>query len=399
MGLGEWGRPVDRSSTMPLKQAVPIVMLHGVAPDGPDRPPQMDHWLDPTLFERYLTALRRDGFHFVFLDEVARFKRGEIDLPKRSVGLTFDDGYLDFWLYVFPLLQRYGAKATVFVNTDFVDGEQEPRRLGQDFPWGFLSWPEMRAMTASGLVSVQSHARTHTWYFVGPKLLDVHRPDLPWKLLRFLWWNRYPSRKPAWYREGSHRDLPWGLPVLEHAMSLLARAYHLPPTVEEELISRVEAEGGASFFADPGWNARYSGWYHELLESAGPGRYETEDERRERLREELEGSRLEISNRLGRETRFLLCPGGSLSWEVIDLAKECGYFAVTIPSTVWPIKERNRRGGDSTLLYRISSTTSSRRSDALRAALFRVRVNAEAGILRHRVAGMAVRGLGRAGLI
>ena len=82
MGLGEWGHPVDRSSTMPLKQAVPIVMLHGVAPDGPDRPPQMDHWLDPTLFERYLSALRRDGFHFVFLDEVARFKRGEIDLPK-----------------------------------------------------------------------------------------------------------------------------------------------------------------------------------------------------------------------------------------------------------------------------------------------------------------------------
>ena len=331
-------------------------------------------------------ALRRDGFHFVFLDEVARFKRGEIDLPKRSVGLTFDDGYLDFWLYVFPLLQRYGAKATVFVNTDFVDGEQEPRRLGRDFPWGFLSWPEMRAMTASGLVSVQSHARTHTWYFVGPKLLDVHRPDLPWKLLRFLWWNRYPSRKPAWHREGSHRDLPWGLPVLEHASrSSLAC-----------IICRRRSRRNSS----PEWRPRaarvlcrfrlecpYSGRYHELLESAGPGRYETEDERRERLREELEGSRLEISNRLGRETRFLLCPGGLLSWEVIDLAKECGYFAVTIPSTVWPIKERNRRGGDSTLLYRISSTTSSKRSDALRAALFRVRVNAEAGILRHRVAG------------
>ena len=71
------------------------------------------------------------------------------------------------------------------------------------------------------------------------------------EVLRFLWWNRYPSRKPAWYREGSHRDLPWGLPVLEHAKSLLARVYHLPPTIEEELISRVEAEGGASFLQIP----------------------------------------------------------------------------------------------------------------------------------------------------
>lgn len=384
-----------------MSRAVPVVMLHGIAPDAPDRPPQMDHWLDPMLFDRYVAALRADGFQFAFLHEVAQFKRGELDLAPKTVALTFDDGYLDFWLYVFPILQRYQAKATVFVNTDFVDGEREPRILGRDFPWGFLSWPEMRAMIASGLVDVQSHARTHTWFFTGPQLIDAHRPGLPWKHLRFLWWNRFPSRKPSWYREGKHNDLPWGLPVLEHNKSLLARIYHLPPGVEDALVERVVDQGGESFFKSPEWSSRYRAWYEELLSSSGRGRFETDDERKARLLDELEGSRQEISARLNRETRFLLCPGGSLNWDNLDLARACGYFGIVIPSTQWPVKERNRRGGDSTLFYRISSTTSPKRfrSDWARSTLFRVRVNAEAGILRYRLASLAVRGLLRAGLI
>ena len=35
--------------------------------------------------------------------------------------LTLDDGYLDNWVFVLPLLRRYGMRATVFVSSEFID--------------------------------------------------------------------------------------------------------------------------------------------------------------------------------------------------------------------------------------------------------------------------------------
>ena len=195
-----------------LPRSIPVVMFHGVAPDRPDRPPQMDHWLEPAVFERYCQVLRRQRFETLFLHELRDIQRRRRPMPDRAVVLTFDDGYLDFWLYAFPLLRKYEINATAFVTTDFIDDEPA-RRLPEAFPYGFLSWDELREMEASGLVDVQSHAVTHTWYPTGPRLLDMHRPGLPWKAFRHLWWNRYPERKPKWCSEARHADLPWGVPV------------------------------------------------------------------------------------------------------------------------------------------------------------------------------------------
>ena len=109
-----------------LPRSIPVVMFHGVAPDRPDRPPQMDHWLEPAIFERYCQVLRRHRFETFFLDDLRDILHGRRPVSKRAVVLTFDDGYLDFWLYVFPLLKKYEIKATAFVTTDFIDDESPP---------------------------------------------------------------------------------------------------------------------------------------------------------------------------------------------------------------------------------------------------------------------------------
>jgi peptidoglycan/xylan/chitin deacetylase (PgdA/CDA1 family) len=62
--------------------------------------------------------------------------------------LTFDVERPDFYSDVYPLLKKYGFKATVFVRTDYVEN-------------GCPSWEQLREMRDSGLVEIGSHSVGH----------------------------------------------------------------------------------------------------------------------------------------------------------------------------------------------------------------------------------------------
>jgi peptidoglycan/xylan/chitin deacetylase (PgdA/CDA1 family) len=76
----------------------------------------------------------------------------------RHVAITFDDGYLDTYETAFPILQRHGLTATVFVVSRCVGGTS--------CEWGpqpavpLLTWSQIEEMSRYG-VSFQSHTRTH----------------------------------------------------------------------------------------------------------------------------------------------------------------------------------------------------------------------------------------------
>ena len=81
------------------------------------------HRTDGQTFERqvrYLTA----HCEVVSLDQVAAYVRGEADVAAGAVVLTFDDGYRSFFSEIYPVLQRYGAPATVFLVSELVGTEQ-----------------------------------------------------------------------------------------------------------------------------------------------------------------------------------------------------------------------------------------------------------------------------------
>ena len=76
--------------------------------------------LTPEDFENHLRFLSEKGIQSVFLDEVVEYLRGKRKLSRPPVALTFDDGYLDNWIYAFPLLKKYRTKATIFVITSWM---------------------------------------------------------------------------------------------------------------------------------------------------------------------------------------------------------------------------------------------------------------------------------------
>lgn len=56
--------------------------------------------------------LAESGWKTVTAAEMEFFYRGG-RLPPKSVMLTFDDGYLDNWLQVFPVLQEFNLRAHI----------------------------------------------------------------------------------------------------------------------------------------------------------------------------------------------------------------------------------------------------------------------------------------------
>ena len=120
----------------------PVLMYHGVSDET---------WGLAELFvrvgdmDRQLGYLAEHGYTALTFEELDRAAEFE-----RPILLTFDDGYRDNYDHLFPLLQKYNMKATLFVITgDIGNGD------------AYLTADMVREMAASGLVSVQSHTRTH----------------------------------------------------------------------------------------------------------------------------------------------------------------------------------------------------------------------------------------------
>ena len=103
----------------------------------------------PGDFESQLKYLSDHGYHSISPDELFEGLAGTGALPENPVLITFDDGYKDNYTTAFPLLKKYGFKATIFVVTSF---------LGQKSQ--YFTWEQAREMEKEG-ISIQSHTATH----------------------------------------------------------------------------------------------------------------------------------------------------------------------------------------------------------------------------------------------
>jgi len=129
---------------------IPILLYHFVGRETLER---NGHSLSrfnvtATDFEAQLALLKALGYHPVTVGEIAAALDGEASLPERPIALTFDDGWQEQYDVAFPLLQRYGMRATFFVTTSFIGA---PR---------FMNWEEVAELRDAGM-EIASHGRKH----------------------------------------------------------------------------------------------------------------------------------------------------------------------------------------------------------------------------------------------
>jgi peptidoglycan/xylan/chitin deacetylase (PgdA/CDA1 family) len=111
----------------------------------------MDVWTQSeAMFDAQMEYLKREGYTTVDLADVLAWRRGLRDLPPRPVVITFDDGDRSVLEYAYPILKKYGLKATLFVVTSKVGQKWERVDC--------LGWDELRALRESGVFSIQSHS-------------------------------------------------------------------------------------------------------------------------------------------------------------------------------------------------------------------------------------------------
>lgn len=325
---------------MPKKSVrIPVIYYHSVAPK------KKKNWilgfltLELKYFEDQIRYFLRYNYETHFLMDYFLQKKGEKELDSRHICLTFDDGYLDNWLYVFPLLKKYGLKATIFINPEFVDPRDIVRKNLDDYwtnsasfkeidQWGFLSWEEMRIMEKSGLIDVQSHTLTHTKYFVSDRLIDFHRPGADSVCLIS---NHFPGRKPFYIGDPDFENLiPFGFPKFEEESSMITRRVFINEEFNREVVKVLN---------DWDWTSDYA--FEETFKKIKPvyqrykneGRLivgqESDKEYESRIIDELCLSKEIIENKLDKKVYFCGWPSGDNNELVHQKALELGYLATT----------------------------------------------------------------------
>jgi len=122
---------------------IPILVYHHIG--------DKQNWLyvKPEIFRQQMNYLLEKGYTTVTLQEIVTSLNFGVGLPAKPIVLTFDDGYRDFFTNAFPILRERNLKATVFIITQLVDGED------------YLTWEQLREIKKSGLITIGDHTLSH----------------------------------------------------------------------------------------------------------------------------------------------------------------------------------------------------------------------------------------------
>lgn len=117
--------------------------------------------IEPNAFANQMACLADKGFRGISLAAALSHHAQHNKWPERTVVLTFDDGFTNFYDEAFPVLDRHGFTATVFIVSGHMGGvnnwEQPPQALGL-LP--ILSWTQAAELAKAG-IEIGSHTRTH----------------------------------------------------------------------------------------------------------------------------------------------------------------------------------------------------------------------------------------------
>jgi peptidoglycan/xylan/chitin deacetylase (PgdA/CDA1 family) len=170
---------IDRLATLycayPLKRifdgtrahSVPILMYHSISENffGKSHPYYQIN-TSPEVFAQQMRWLRNNGYRTLDLTEAHTALEAGKDVSK-TVVVTFDDGYRDFYTDGFAAMKQCGFTATIFLATDRI--QDKPVRIdGVDY----LTWSEVRELHAGG-IKFGSHTVTHPdLRSLGPEQID-----------------------------------------------------------------------------------------------------------------------------------------------------------------------------------------------------------------------------------
>ncbi|MCW4644234.1 polysaccharide deacetylase family protein [Bacillus safensis] len=134
---------IETKTWMKQKEPVelPILMYHSISSGNSLRVPKSE-------FASHMKWLKENDYVTLSPEEVYRVFTTNSMPSKKSVLITFDDGYTDNYTKAFPILKQYGMKATIFMIEQSIG---RPNHLTDE---------QMDEMMAHG-ISIESHTIHH----------------------------------------------------------------------------------------------------------------------------------------------------------------------------------------------------------------------------------------------
>ncbi len=139
-----------------------IITYHRIREDDPRKVSKNElSVVSKSNFERHIKYLT-EKYNVISLRELYGYISSGRNPPKRSLTITFDDGYRDNFLYAYPVLKKYKVPATIFLRTG---------SMGSD---DFLTWNDIKKM--GDVIEFGAHTVTH------PKLCDLTSEKMVWEV-------------------------------------------------------------------------------------------------------------------------------------------------------------------------------------------------------------------------
>lgn len=146
-GIHDYNKKVYLNhTTMTFPQTVPILMYHAI--DDYQGVGLQDLFVTPSNFEAQINYLKTNGYTLLTFEDWDK-----INQVNNPIMITLDDGMKNNHniLSIFQKLkdEQFTPKATIYMIADAINKE------------GFLSEKELRQMSDSGMISIQSHTSSH----------------------------------------------------------------------------------------------------------------------------------------------------------------------------------------------------------------------------------------------
>ncbi len=309
--------------------SVPVLLYHHINRDDDVLS------IPPELFEEHLRFLKDEGYVSILPEELCEFMITGRRNFRKAVVITFDDGYLDTWVYAYPLLKRYGFRAVLFLVTWTVE-EDEFLGLNLEDYWkgritadrlpvcesvyvdvdGYpvkterrLCWAEVKEMERSGVFDVEPHSKRHRKVYSSNRVVGFNRPK---------------RRNSAWCEVRG--DSRYGTLDFDRSPELSSKEFIPDTELNNKLAEFVVEHGYLSFFERNGWEAELNRILENYIEEHGSiGRFESDEEMKARIRMELEVVKGEVSHELRKQCDSFAWPWGAYSDVSLSLAREVGF--------------------------------------------------------------------------
>lgn len=138
---------------------VPVIQYHKI--DYPGRDIRVrGGFTPPARFAKQMAYLKKQGSVFYFASELMEYFRERGTFPPNGITVTFDDGWKDNYTNAFPVLRRFGIKATIFLVPSCIDQMSAKAQAEGEGPRAHLSREEILEMSKHG-IEFGSHTMNH----------------------------------------------------------------------------------------------------------------------------------------------------------------------------------------------------------------------------------------------